>query len=189
MENQYSFNSYIRNNWVYESQVNNVHSFDVYIKNTHSFEITLSGLPAESSTELFWVLNIGHKYHIITNNVLFGLGLQLGVDIPKVSLSIDSELITFLKTIKESANIIINAPTITSMMELSQLMGYVNIDIPIKMGIAMSESKSLTNTIRFSVQMEAEMSSLMYYMLDIYDSELLSDLDDNLLSVMDSVEI
>lgn len=189
MENQYLFNAYIRNNWVDESQINNTHSFDVYIKNTHSFEVALLGLSAEPSTELFWVLNIGHKYHIITNNVLFGLGLQLDVDIPKISLQIDSELITFLKTTKENADIIINAPMITSIMELSQLMGYVNIDIPIKMGVAMSESKSLTNTIRFSIQMEVEMSGSTYCMLNYYDVELLSDLDDNLLSVMDSVAI
>lgn len=188
MGDQHSFDVYIRNNWVYESQINNAHSFDSYIRNAHSFEITISGLSAEPSTELYWVLNIDHKYHIVTSNVLQDLGLNLDVDVPEVSISIDEDSITFIRSVAESLDISISAPAITSVMELTQLMGSADINMIMGMGATFTEAISTTGAIEIGFGMEVVMSSSTYYMLDDYDAELLSDLDDSLLSAMDSVE-
>jgi len=186
MADKHSFDSYIHNNWSFDSNISSAQSFNSYIRNKHLF----SSYPLyaqKTPSDAFWFAAFINRCFMSIQNVLSTSNLALEITIPEILSLIDENLITIRQTIEGVVTIVISAPVITSVVSSLDSLT-TDITLPFNISAIISQSNSLTSLISIpTIQITATMNSCQYYMLNYYDADLLSALDSNLLSEMDSV--
>ena len=180
----------------FSSEIKNIHGFEAEIKNTQSFQSeilnihTFGEVPTVADiilTEQFWFSRIISRFFMAVNNISATLNLDIEFDIPKIATQIDSTLITMRQTISSGIDIAINAPVISAIFNFFESIN-VNMSIPIEMSAIITDEQHLTSDISIpKISLDMTMITIEYYITNIYDSYLLSDLDGNLLSEMDAI--
>ena len=190
MATKHSFSSEIKSVHEFETEINNLHVFqsEILYLNQHSFGDAPT-TEDEYSTEQFWFSKVISRFFMTVNSVSATLNWDIEIDVPKIATQLDSTLITMEQAISTGIDIVINAPVISAVFNFFESIS-VDISTPIEMSATITDEQHLTSDVSIpKISLDMTMITTEYYITNIYDSYLLSDLDGNLLSEMDAISV